>query len=218
MRPREDYGPIVRLRTQFRLAPWLVAFVVLWGYCTDHHVHNAEEFLQAVAADISTAGESVPRPGRSGAGQPPASADAKAEIPRSYLALYQSAARSCPGLPWTVIAGIGRVESNHGRSRLPGVRSGQNFAGAAGPMQMGNGTGKAGNAWARYGRGGNIYDPHDAIPAATRMLCADGARGGRDVRGAVFAYNCGRRYCSVSVGYVRSVYAFARRYQKTGGR
>jgi hypothetical protein len=35
-------------------------------------------------------------------------------IPPAYLALYMSAARTCPGLPWGVLAGIGEVESDHG--------------------------------------------------------------------------------------------------------
>ena len=64
------------------------------------------------------------------------SALARQDIPPSYLAWYMSAAQTCPGLPWSVLAGIGKVESNHGRSRLPGVQSGSNSAGAEGPMQF----------------------------------------------------------------------------------
>jgi hypothetical protein len=136
-----------------------------------------------------------------------ASAAARADIPARYLRLYQQApARWCPGLPWGVLAAVGKLESDHGRARLPGVRSGWNRAGAAGPMQFGIGVGRAGNAWARYGRGGDVYDPRDAIPAAARYLCAAGARGGRDVRGAVYAYNH-------SAAYVAGVLAVARRYQ-----
>ncbi|MFD0852900.1 lytic transglycosylase domain-containing protein, partial [Actinomadura adrarensis] len=33
----------------------------------------------------------------------------------SYLDLYKQAARTCPGLSWTVLAAIGQVESDHGR-------------------------------------------------------------------------------------------------------
>jgi hypothetical protein len=135
-----------------------------------------------------------------------ASAAARADIPARYLRLYQRAARTCPGLPWGVLAAVGKLESDHGRARLPGVRAGWNAAGAAGPMQFGIGVGRAGNAWARYGRGGSVYDPRDAIPAAARYLCAAGARGGRDVRGALYAYNHSR-------AYVAQVLAVARRYQ-----
>ena len=58
-------------------------------------------------------------------------------IPADYLAWYMAAAKTCPGLPWSVLAGIGEVESDHGRSNAPGVHSGANPAGAAGPMQFG---------------------------------------------------------------------------------
>src|SRR6266496_4902656 len=80
-----------------------------------------------------------------------------------------------------------KVESDHGRSRLPGVRSGANSAGAAGPMQIGIG-GKAGDTWAAYGDGvpAHVYQPRYAIPAAARKLCRDGARS--DVSRALFAY------------------------------
>jgi len=66
--------------------------------------------------------------------------------PPEFLPLYQAAADTCPGLPWAVLAAIGKVETNHGRLQAPGVTSGANFAGAAGPMQFGIG-GKAGNTW-----------------------------------------------------------------------
>jgi len=139
-----------------------------------------------------------------GVGARPTSA-ARREIPAGVLAIYRarSTQAQCPGLSWTVLAGIGAVESGHGQSRARGVHSGHNYAGAAGPMQMGNGTGKAGNAWARYGRGGNIYDPADAIPAAARYLCGHGAPG--NVRRAVYGYN-------PDWGYVANVMGHARRY------
>ena len=46
---------------------------------------------------------------------PTPSAFALEDIPADLLTHYQQAARSCPGLPWTVLAGIGKVESDHGR-------------------------------------------------------------------------------------------------------
>jgi len=74
-------------------------------------------------------------PGESAA--PPPSRAARAEIPAGYLALYRASARACPGLPWGVLAGIGKVETDHGRSRAPGVLSGVNaFGCCAGPMQF----------------------------------------------------------------------------------
>jgi hypothetical protein len=137
---------------------------------------------------------------------------ARADIPGRYLGLYQQAARQdCPGLSWAILAGVGKVESDHGRARLPGVRSGWNRAGAAGPMQFGIGVGRAGNAWARYGTGrrADVYRPEAAIPAAARKLCADGAPRGLD--GALYAYN-------PSSAYVARVKRWAARYTGGGGR
>jgi hypothetical protein len=150
------------------------------------------------------------RPRSSLAGPPPGSA-ARADIPRGYLAAYRATApRHCPGLSWSVLAGVGKVESDHGRARLPGVRSGWNHAGAAGPMQFGIGKGRAGNAWARFGRDYDhdgqlsVYDPGDAIPAAARYLCDAGAP--RRLDAALYAYN-------PSSSYVARVKQLARRYR-----
>lgn len=42
---------------------------------------------------------------------------ALADIPRAYLAIYQDAvAQRCRTLPWTVLAAVGKIESDHGRS------------------------------------------------------------------------------------------------------
>jgi hypothetical protein len=145
--------------------------------------------------------------------RPPSSA-ARADIPGGYLVLYRRAAGRCPGLSWAVLAAVGKVESDHGRSRLPGVRSGWNHAGAAGPMQFGIGVGRAGNAWTTYGRDfdhdgrTSVYDPGDAIPAAARYLCAAGAPQRLDR--AIYAYNH-------SWAYVAQVKAVARRYASRGG-
>jgi hypothetical protein len=153
------------------------------------------------------------RPLRPSRQVPPGPA-ARADIPTSYLALYRQAAGGCLGLSWSVLAAVGKVESDHGRSRLPGVRSGWNSAGAAGPMQFGIGTGQAGNAWARYGRDfdgdghPSVYDPGDAIPAAARYLCAHG--GPRRLDRALYAYNH-------SWAYVATVKALAARYRARGG-
>ena len=58
-----------------------------------------------------------------------ATAAAEALIPADYLTWYMDAAQTCPGLPWSVLAGIGTVESDNGQSGLPGVHGGANFAG-----------------------------------------------------------------------------------------
>jgi cell wall-associated NlpC family hydrolase len=120
------------------------------------------------------------------------------DIPPNYLVWYVDAARTCPGLPWPVLAGIGKIESDHGRSTAPGVHSGTNSAGAEGPMQFLPAT------FARYAvnadpsRPLTPYDPADAIFTAARMLCANGAQGGSTtgIEQALFAYNHAGWYVS----------------------
>ena len=132
---------------------------------------------------------------------------ARADIPATYVVLYMEAARTCPGLPWGVLAGIGKAESDHGRSQAPGVHSGANPAGAEGPMQFLPAT------FGQYAADGDhdgrldVYDPADAIYTAAAMLCADGAAAGTPggLSQAVFAYNH-------SQAYVAGVFAWAARY------
>jgi membrane-bound lytic murein transglycosylase B len=141
------------------------------------------------------------------AGQPTPSRAAVADIPAGYLRLYRAAGAHYR-IPWPVLAAIGKVESDHGRSTLPGVRSGSNWAGACGPMQIGCvPDSKAGNAWARYGHG-RPYDPAAAIPAAARYLVDHGAR--RNLDRALVAYNH-------SWAYLARVKQLARRYTTRGG-
>jgi hypothetical protein len=101
-----------------------------------------------------------------------------------YLDLYKRAATTCPGLPWTVLAAIGQVESDHGRN------AGQSSAGALGPMQF------LPSTWKAYGVDGDgdgkadITNPFDAIPGAAKYLCASGGgKGGDSLYKAIFAYN-----------------------------
>ena len=125
------------------------------------------------------------------------------DVPMEWIRLDHRAAATCAGLPWTVLAGIGKVESDFGRSTLPGVHSGTNFAGAAGPMQFGIG-GLAGNTWARYdhpvaadpapnppdaANPPNPWDPVSAVYAAARYLCTTGGGHHQTLRAAILAYN-----------------------------
>jgi hypothetical protein len=135
-----------------------------------------------------------------------------ADIPASYLTWYIGAARTCPSLPWPVLAGIGKVESDHGRSTLPGVHSGANSAGAEGPMQFLPATFDEFAVNADPAQPLTPYDPADAIYTAARMLCADGARGGSTtgIDRAVFAYNH-------ADWYVREVMTWASTYAAQDG-
>jgi len=57
-----------------------------------------------------------------GGGAPAASSAATAKIPVAMLTLYQQAAATCPGLPWTILAAIGTVESDNAQSNHPGAQ------------------------------------------------------------------------------------------------
>jgi Transglycosylase SLT domain len=113
---------------------------------------------------------------------------AQREIPSRYLALYEEAGRRY-GLDWAILAGIGKVECDHGRDPDPSCtkEGAVNSAGAGGPMQF------IASTWARYGVDGDgdgridRWDPADAISAAANLLRASGAPGA--VGHALFAYN-----------------------------
>jgi hypothetical protein len=128
-------------------------------------------------------------------------------IPPNYLTWYVEAARTCRGLAWEVLAGIGTMESNNGRSNARGVHQGKNRKGAEGPMQFEPAT--FAEYAVRIDRFQKLtpYNPADAIFTAARMLCADGAASGSlpGLKRAIFSYNHAH-------WYVRDVLAIAARY------
>ncbi len=138
--------------------------------------------------------------GPGGAGQPAASGKANS-IPADYLALYRKAGKDY-GLQWNILAGVGKVESDHGRGNGPGIHSGANMAGAKGPMQFLQGT------WDAYGVDGdhdgtkNVYDPADAIPGAANYLRASGAPS--DWHKALYAYNHAEWYVNLVMKTARA--------------
>jgi len=155
--------------------------------------------------------------------QPVASQAARNSIPANYLALFQDIGAQYK-IPWVVLAGIGKVESDDGRTTLPGVHGGANAFGAAGPMQIGIG-GAAGNQWGGApthpasekvtgvatdadGDGtASVYDPADAIAGAAKYLLAHGVL--TSVEQAIFAYNH-------LDSYVQAVLYWARLYASGG--
>lgn len=120
------------------------------------------------------------------------SATALVDIPADHLALYREAAGVCPGLDWSILAAIGKIESNHGRSTLPGVSSGENSAGAGGPMQFLSSSFDGVLARHQLPPGGasppSRYNPHDALYAAAFYLCDNGVSRG-NLHAAIRAYN-----------------------------
>ena len=152
-------------------------------------------------------------------GQPTAGAKAKA-IPADYLFWYKKVGQQY-GVPWTILAGIGTVESDNGQTALPGVHSGSNAFGAAGPMQIGI-RGAAGNVWGGLpvhpasevvsgvatdedgGPDASVYDPPDAIAGAAKYLLEFDVQ--TNPSAAIFAYNHLQSYVQ-SVLYYAGAYA-----------
>jgi Transglycosylase SLT domain len=161
--------------------------------------------LVAVVAGVG--GTSLGAGGGGGAGGSGdgVSALAQHEIPPEYLRLYQAAAARY-GLDWAILAGIGKVECDHGRDPDPSCthEGAVNSAGAGGPMQF------LASTWATYGVDGDgdgridRWDPADAIYGAANYLRASGAPG--DYRAAIFAYNH-------AGWYVAEVQRWAARYR-----
>jgi hypothetical protein len=150
-----------------------------------------------------------------------ASAFALADIPKRYLGFYSDAAATCRGLTWQVLAAIGKIESDHGRSSAPGVKSGVNrFGCCAGPMQFNIRNGRP-STWDTWGTGvlAHVYDPAHAVPAAARKLCGDGlAHPDRirqdpcpDVLGSAALHVALKRYNN-ACWYVHEVVTLAGRY------
>jgi cell wall-associated NlpC family hydrolase len=138
-----------------------------------------------------------------------------ADIPADYLVLYQQAAARF-GIDWAVLAAIGKIECDHGRSRAAGCNppGTVNSAGATGPMQFLGSTWRAGTppmtvpavgpptastvqGYATDGDGdgvADVWNPADAIAGAARLLRANGAPA--EYRRALYAYNPADWYVS----------------------
>lgn len=155
------------------------------------------------------------------------------------LDAYQQAAETapCDGVEWTVLAGLGQIESRHGT-----LYGGEfNSAGVLEPPLLGpqlDGSGVGGNTtampsgrwvgvygigrwmqavgpmqflpstWDIYGGGGNPQSIYDAARAAAALLCDAGAE--TDLKEAVHAYNR-------SWDYVAKVLHWAAIYGRWGG-
>jgi hypothetical protein len=118
--------------------------------------------------------------------------------PAEELQRYYHQAEDGTKVPWAYLAAVHLVETRMGRIR------GTSTAGAQGPMQF------LPSTWARWGGGGDINDPHDAIMAAGRYLAASGAPG--DMHRALYAYNHAEHYVRAVTLYAQQIEANPRAY------
>jgi cell wall-associated NlpC family hydrolase len=159
-------------------------------------------FVTTIAAPAAAAGctpptsaSGMPQPGnprQASLSNPPT------EIPAPIQALYEAAATRY-GLPWSLLAGIGMEETNHGRNTAT------SSAGAQGLMQFMPAT------FAAYGVDGNgdgratITDEADSIYSAANYLVASGAlTGPAGIRQALYAYNHALWYVNDVLYYAAS--------------
>jgi membrane-bound lytic murein transglycosylase B len=113
----------------------------------------------------------------------------QAPAPAGSLLAWYHAAGVQFGVGWQYLAAVNLIETTFGKIH------GLSASAAQGPMQF------LPETWTRYGAGGDITDPHDAIFGAARYLAGRGfARG--DVDGALYAYN-------PTLHYVNAVKAIA---------
>ena len=149
------------------------------------------------------------------------------DIPPLLLELFITHATTCPGLPWQVLAGIMKVESNHGRYRGasigPDGRATPEIIGIA--LDGTNGTGTIDDtdngqfdhdliwdravgpgqfipsSWALFGRDGNgdsIKDPHNVYDVVPAMVAHLCPAGTViDIEAAVFGYNHSSDYVTI---------------------
>lgn len=147
-------------------------------------------FLPVLVIGAATGGIQVSSPSQT----------AIAEIPVAYLALYEQAGVAFR-IPWQLLAGIGKVECEHGQSPDPACSQEglTNSAGAGGPMQFLAGT------WQTYGidADGNgsadRWDPVDAVFSAANYLRASGAPD--NIPAAIYAYNHSQAYVNEVLGW-----------------
>jgi hypothetical protein len=133
--------------------------------------------------------------------KPPIKLPRARPAPATDLLRYFKQADRRSGVPWYVLASVNFIETRFGRLRGP------SSAGAVGPMQF------LPSTWARYGKGGDVFDPRDAIMGAARYLSASGAP--KDMRGALYSYNNSDVYVNAVIDYalqmrrdVRDFYAY----------
>jgi membrane-bound lytic murein transglycosylase B len=112
-------------------------------------------------------------------------------LPAGVLLGYYRQAQRRFQVRWEVLAAVNFVESAFDKLRS------KSTAGAQGPMQF------LPSSWRRYGLGGDVHDPHDAILGAANYLHAAGAPA--DYRRALYAYNPSPLYVDAVLRYARQI-------------
>jgi soluble lytic murein transglycosylase-like protein len=110
-------------------------------------------------------------------------------LPAGILLGHYRRAQRRFGVTWQVLAAVNLVETGFNRLRNDST------AGAQGPMQF------IPSTWRRYGMGGDVHDPRDAILGAANYLRASGAPA--NYRRALFAYNPSPLYVDAVLRYAR---------------
>jgi len=118
--------------------------------------------------------------------------------PADRLRRHYLAAQRRFGVAWNVLAAVNYVESAFNKLRNSST------AGAQGPMQF------IPSTWRRYGLGGNVRDPHDAVLGAANYLHANGAP--RNYRRALYQYNPSWLYVDAVLRYASRIRADPRAY------
>jgi len=111
--------------------------------------------------------------------------------PADRLLGYYREAQQRFGVGWNVLAAVNFVESAFNKLRNA------SSAGAQGPMQF------LPSTWRRYGLGGDVHDPHDAILGAANYLHANGAP--RNYPRALYRYNPSPLYVDAVLRYASRI-------------
>ena len=157
---------------------------------------------------------------------------AQRDIPATFLSVYEQVGARYK-IPWEILAGIGEEECDHGRNpdpscapepgaTGPGVA---NCAGAAGPMQIGVGSGPCGSAGDEYDSLRHYlsdpslgpHDPTTAVELAALMLIkGKGAPTGRPIDAYVQYVRAYNGTGPMADAYAARVLADAHAYQGAG--
>jgi membrane-bound lytic murein transglycosylase B len=155
----------------------------------------AKSALDALPADVARQYAQLMAAARSlrrlSGGGPPRKLKVGKPLPLAALIGHYEDAERTYGVAAEYLAAINLVETKFGR-----VKS-KSTAGAQGPMQF------IPSTWKIYGRGGNVQDPADAIPAAARLLRDHGAPG--NYRRALYHYNPSRLYVDAVSRYAKEI-------------